>query len=592
MDANSANMLSMLQGTKVYSVPIYQRRYSWVIEEWRMLWDDIQIKATELSQNGTVRPHFLGNIVVQEAEDNESTVRKYLVIDGQQRLITIITLLAAIRDAKQKNDPKWDPASYNNKYLQNPYDDHDPDRLVPTEFDRLHYLNTITKSSPSGSIGRCYAYFARQLHNLSSADLDTISTVTLRHLQIILVETDANDPVNTIFNTLNSRGRPLLPPDLIRNEIFSHLDEERSKRLYRDTWIPIEDELVSTSSTGTINSTRFVTLFWSRELPEAPRLAKKSLYSAFEKRLREKLEGLNREARSQVAIEELKAVAEDFTVYKAAVNPVEYTGYPWPNNSLRTSVARLQSWGSDTHIPITLWVLKHVKSDKLDPSTAFQILDYVLRYIIARAIVGIPSNSLNRVLSSIPARLQSEIGEQPLNAMTKELDKSNNRWPGHESVAAGYREAQFSGLRDEQIGLITQLLSENGYEETPENIADLFSSPEGSDEIESDIHIRIEDSIFDVLQELTPYQYTTCDDLATVLRIDEEAARAGVLAQDDSIVSLVRTDQDQVPSWVPAARRRTGVEEGSDPTKREHMNAKKLRSLLAHVSDDYTDQGE
>lgn len=588
MIANPANMLSILQGTKVYRVPIYQRRYSWVIEQWRLLWDDIQMKSAESDSNSYVRPHFIGNIVVQEQVHNESTVTQYLVIDGQQRLITIITLLAALRDALTKIDPNADANEYSNKYLKNPYDDDDPDRLVPTEFDQIHYIRTIHETTPSGSIGRCYKYFERQLQDLDVEQLKLTSRTILKHLQVILVETDLGDPVNTIFNTLNSRGRPLLPPDLIRNELFSHLDEEKSQGLYQHRWVPIERALVKTTSTGKINAGPFVTFFWSRELPYQPRLAKKSLYSAFETRLRQKLPMDSTDKRSAVAEIEIHEIWNDFELYTAAVDPNGTSSFEWPDDSLKQSVARLTRWGSDTHIPVTLWILTKISQGKITAEIACKILDSILGYIIARALVGIPSNSLNRVLSAVPARLENEAPTNLVKALFGEFTKSNNRWPGRESIAAAFEDYGFDGLKPPQIELVTKLA--NG--DDADKVADTFQSPIEKHDEEDQSYDQRQDTIIETLQELTPYQYTTLEDISSFLRMDPESVRHSLTALDDSFLSLVRTEDDNLPDWITVERSQSLEQPINDSTRREHIDQSRLETILDQSLAEYINEAE
>ena len=94
----------MLSGTKVFLVPLFQRRYKWSGDDWRELWDDIleQYYHPEVV-NGSMREgegHFLGSIVLHPAPGPASTVTRYLVVDGQQRLTTLMILISVLRDAR------------------------------------------------------------------------------------------------------------------------------------------------------------------------------------------------------------------------------------------------------------------------------------------------------------------------------------------------------------------------------------------------------------------------------------------------------------------------------------------------------------
>ena len=94
MEAAEAKIQKVLEGTKQFLVPHYQRPYSWGEEQWKTLWRDLE----ELLEEPDSKPHFLGSIVTSPARSMPEGVEKRLLIDGQQRLTTLMVLLALIRD--------------------------------------------------------------------------------------------------------------------------------------------------------------------------------------------------------------------------------------------------------------------------------------------------------------------------------------------------------------------------------------------------------------------------------------------------------------------------------------------------------------
>ena len=98
MKATETNLLRFLDSTKQFTLPIFQRRYSWERRHCKQLWEDIW----RVGKNEEIPSHFLGSIV--SIEDGSSTVPKFLVIDGQQRLTTLALLLSALgRAIEAKN---------------------------------------------------------------------------------------------------------------------------------------------------------------------------------------------------------------------------------------------------------------------------------------------------------------------------------------------------------------------------------------------------------------------------------------------------------------------------------------------------------
>ena len=96
MNCHKTNIASLLQGSKHFVVPCYQRPYSWTQEQCRTLFDDL-LRLSKSRQQDPKTTHFLGSVVLQEHK-----ARQCLVIDGQQRLITTYLLYLALAHAKQE----------------------------------------------------------------------------------------------------------------------------------------------------------------------------------------------------------------------------------------------------------------------------------------------------------------------------------------------------------------------------------------------------------------------------------------------------------------------------------------------------------
>ena len=563
MLANPVNVLSILQGTKVYRVPIFQRRYSWRLDEWSAFWDDLEYKRDEIEAGRSNRPHFLGNIVVQTIDDPDSTVVRQLVIDGQQRLVTILTLIAAIRDARRSSNPEWPREEYDNKFLTNPYDTDDLDRLVPTEFDQSDYIETIRNSNPQGGIGQAYVYFARKLKNRPDDELAAIASILLKRFLVILVETDEGDPVNTIFNTLNSKGRPLLPPDLIRNEILLHLDRSDSDSTYHKYWVPIERELVRKMASGRSDSSQFITFFWSREVPHSPNLSKKLLYQSFESRLRASIHGLNAKTRRGAVQKEVESIWQDFLTFRRIKEPNSSDAdLLQVDEPLARELDHLNDWGSDTHVPVTMWVLGRVRDGIITTAEAAHVLRTLLSYLISRAILGIPTNNLNRLLSAIPASIQraEATGNVSVsNALKAELSKPAYRWPTFSEARRAIVEFGVDDIGSSaQRALIAELAEVPSISPDREILASNLGTHltwRTTTEDAIDFQAEHRNLAFEIIQSLAPGQYTTVENLADVMRVSRDEGIRTALQLEAPVLSLLRTSSGQVPTWIPEARR-------------------------------------
>ena len=93
MKAKDTPLLTLLRAGTQRVVPIYQRIYSWGEDECARLWDDI----VHAGENEQLKNHFTGSIVYVERDEGTRTSQEPdLIIDGQQRVTTVMLLLAAL----------------------------------------------------------------------------------------------------------------------------------------------------------------------------------------------------------------------------------------------------------------------------------------------------------------------------------------------------------------------------------------------------------------------------------------------------------------------------------------------------------------
>ena len=151
MQANPRNLLDLFGNTLRYIVPIFQRHYVWAqVTQWEPLWEDIEEKFINRLQNETRSPHFLGALILDQARKKSTKeVSRFIVIDGQQRLVTVQLFIAALRDvAQEKGFEKVAKAI--DRYIFNP----DPElmhnsqeeiyKIWPTQFNREVFCKVIS----------------------------------------------------------------------------------------------------------------------------------------------------------------------------------------------------------------------------------------------------------------------------------------------------------------------------------------------------------------------------------------------------------------------------------------------------------------
>src|SRR3954447_1876375 len=185
MQASETKLRQLIEGTKQYVVPLFQRPYSWSEKQWKTLWTDV----VEQSRHNDGRPHFFGSIVTTPAKSVPQGVGKYLLIDGQQRITTIQVLLAAIRDmasrlgdARLRDRVDW-------QYLTNAYEEDDERlKVLPTQDDRAAFRAIMWRDEiAEGRLRACYQFFLLRLERLAPERLDAIHLAVVDRLSLVSI---------------------------------------------------------------------------------------------------------------------------------------------------------------------------------------------------------------------------------------------------------------------------------------------------------------------------------------------------------------------------------------------------------------------
>ena len=119
MKATENNLLTFLGKPQQFTIPIFQRAYSWRRKECEQLYKDV----VRIGSDGDTDGHFLGSVVYLKKDLYQvSEVPRLMVIDGQQRLTTLTLLLAAFAGEVERRDgvEGFNLRKVRNRYLLNP----------------------------------------------------------------------------------------------------------------------------------------------------------------------------------------------------------------------------------------------------------------------------------------------------------------------------------------------------------------------------------------------------------------------------------------------------------------------------------------
>ena len=212
MKAIQSDVQTFLEGSKQFVLPLYQRRYSWRVKHWQSLARDLRRLMDEPERQS----HFIGSFVETPLDHAASqSVNRFWLIDGQQRLTTILLLLAALRDVAERGGLPELADEVQGLYLSNQYKRGEAARkLIPTQEDRDDFDATMKRpagvvESGGGRIGEAYRFFADVLGRLPAGRLEEARRAALKRLAVVNITLEGGDDPHLIFESLNAKGERL-----------------------------------------------------------------------------------------------------------------------------------------------------------------------------------------------------------------------------------------------------------------------------------------------------------------------------------------------------------------------------------------------
>ena len=384
MDARKGNIYEILNGNRQFLIPVYQRFYSWDIDQCKRLWNDI----VEMQRKGKAG-HFVGSIVNIAEQAMPTGVQKYMIIDGQQRMTTLTLLLLALRDYAIKNpsDTTINARRIDNMLLKNEYESGDERyKLLLTETDRDILISLVEEKPISESIRsrliENYNYFANKLADKEIQPAEVYESIG--KLQIVNITLDrAVDDAQAIFESLNSTGKELSESDLIRNYVLMGLEPSEQTYVYEHLWRPME-QLFIYETQGTVMDA-FFRHYLTMKLSRIPKQGR--VYEEF------KLYHLNCEFGT------IRELCQDLLEYAKY-----YTNIVFKRNS-DTDLKKLYEDIIDLRMEVSYPFLLKIHHDCMEGLITSDELKEILRlcisYVLRRAICEIPTNSMNKTFATL-----------------------------------------------------------------------------------------------------------------------------------------------------------------------------------------------
>ena len=240
MQAQDLHLTQLLQGAKQFIIPIFQRTYSWEPGHCEQLWRDIM----RVGASNNKDTHFIGSAVYIPETDTDAAISRWLVIDGQQRITTVMLILLCLKQRLEQEglENPVSAAEIEDYYLKNRYGKSELKyKILLTQTDRETLISLFDdKDSPEHSSRRILENYEFFKEKIQKADLSVLYK-GIQNLKIVDVclQQGVDNP-QMIFESMNSTGKALTQADLIRNFVLMSQAHEKQTRLYSDYWRPIE----------------------------------------------------------------------------------------------------------------------------------------------------------------------------------------------------------------------------------------------------------------------------------------------------------------------------------------------------------------
>lgn len=477
-----------------HTVPLFQRPYVWNKEEqWEPLWQDLSNLADRVlttEEGKTVAGHFLGTVVLEQAQSPTGSIPRREIIDGQQRLTTLQVLLHAAQhalavlsvEAKASDDvtgaQKANVASRQVGTLTvNPaYDAKEEKYKVwPTNQDRAAFQQVMDADGPAAladvqtQLARAYGYFHAALQawlhldDARAARATALSAALKEHLRLIVLDLDDTDEPQAIFETLNANGAPLLPADLMKNWLLWEATRQGThnlQALYETYWQFLDrDPEYWRGKSGTGHAARaradsFLQNWLIRRTREP--VAAKHLYDRFLRYAapRQPAPGTVAPAQNLPAL--MADIHTDGHRFREINAPTGKTRF---DKFLR----RLGSLDFAAFHPLLLELMGRPGSTPADRDAAAVILEsYLVRRVICWEEARAYSSLAIDLLKALAAAGPEAPAAPTLLAALSAHPTGPNRWPDNERFRDQWcRQKFYGGIRRARVMMILQALEEH-----------------------------------------------------------------------------------------------------------------------------------
>lgn len=451
-----------------YEIPFFQRAYAWDRPNWKQLDDDIEeqilknvlerikdkgkeVNTETLQEYLYEYEHFFGAIVVLEKSNSDPVLKRFYVIDGQQRITTVYLLIAVVVEQLKRKTELSDNAKEYINYLEgllinrinSDGDDYRKLKVFSNKGDRLPTYRMLFGENPTSPLfsidQQLYIqdknrieifqkYMQRKLQNASVEYLWAYSQAVLKSLKIIWIPLkEGKDDPQIIFESLNAKGIALSASELICSFIFKPLIDENSNThevIHNEKWLKSISELG-----GNKNFEDYLRDLFS--IGQKKMIGKGRKVYVFFKNNHKILKEKSPESIA-LATEILNNIRESTSLYNNITDPITH---PHANGEIKGLLVKI-GYTKMSCAPFLLSILQAIKNAELSEEDATKIFKELLVLLVRRKVGTLSVTKYDTFFPSLWDKIKDEPNK--VRALQDQI-KKEELWVSDQEFQASFK---------------------------------------------------------------------------------------------------------------------------------------------------------
>jgi len=242
MDVKAVSINQVFLGNRILKIPFFQRGYVWNESNWKQFFDDLANIASLVNENSTPEVYFLGSIIIKDAGRNGQ--QQFDVIDGQQRLTTIVLFMKALCLALNRND------LFNRCFMQTSLTGEIKPILI-TNYNNQQVYNKIinleippyNKVEENSRMADAFAYFTKRIGEVRNPTdgtpaitPETLFGAVTDFVRLVCIEVQSGENAQKIFETINCTGIKLTTGEMLKNFLFDETKVDEYERTWKQVF--------------------------------------------------------------------------------------------------------------------------------------------------------------------------------------------------------------------------------------------------------------------------------------------------------------------------------------------------------------------